>query len=77
MALKMMSRFGGVISILCATATAIALSAETGTTAMPSAYAPAAVFEFAPVLDGVEITHDFVIRNPGEAPLEITKVQTG
>ena len=75
MVLKRMSSYTGVIWILCATA--IALGAETAATPMPAAFAPAAVFESAPVLDGVEITHDFTILNKGEAPLEITKVQTG
>jgi len=34
-------------------------------------------YEFAPVLDGTKIVHDFVIINKGNAVLEIGKVETG
>ncbi len=34
-------------------------------------------FEFAPVLDGAEVIHDFVIQNTGKATLEIEKIETG
>lgn len=43
----------------------------------PSAYIPNNRYTFAPVLDGTEITHDFVIQNKGDAPLVIEKVRTG
>jgi hypothetical protein len=32
---------------------------------------------FDPVLDGTMVTHDFVVRNEGEAVLNIQKVKTG
>jgi hypothetical protein len=35
------------------------------------------MYSFSPVLDGTEITHDFVIQNKGDAPLAIEKVRTG
>lgn len=35
------------------------------------------VFEFKPVLDGAEVIHDFVIKNTGNAVLEIEKIETG
>jgi hypothetical protein len=51
-------------------------TAENGTPA-PAAFAPEAIYEFDPVLDGEEIVHDFVIQNRGNAELNITKVRTG
>jgi hypothetical protein len=33
--------------------------------------------EFAPVPEGVEVTHDFAIRNGGTSDLQITGVETG
>jgi hypothetical protein len=32
-------------------------------------------FEFAPVFEGAEIKHDFVVENRGEAPLIINKIK--
>ncbi len=42
----------------------------------PSAHLPAVRYEFAPVLEGQEVTHHFVIQNQGEALLEVQKVKT-
>jgi hypothetical protein len=42
----------------------------------PSVYLPAARYQFAPVVEGREVTHDFVVQNKGSAPLEIQKVKT-
>ncbi len=43
--------------------------------------APKAVFsklkyEFEPVIEGVKITHDFIIENHGEAPLVIKNIRS-
>lgn len=43
----------------------------------PSAKAPEPVHEFSPVLDGDNVTHDFVLRNAGTETLEISRVKTG
>jgi hypothetical protein len=43
---------------------------------LPLAHLPALRYEFAPVLEGREVTHDFVIQNKGSATLEIQKVKT-
>lgn len=45
---------------------------KTGT---PKAHWPQKTFEFAPIMEGSEITHDFVVENKGNAPLDIHKVQ--
>jgi len=42
----------------------------------PCAFVPVRSYNFAPVVDGTEITHDFVIQNKGTAPLKIEKVKT-
>ena len=43
---------------------------------LPSAYMPAVNFEFEPVVEGEEITHDFLIQNKGAALLQIQNVRT-
>ena len=42
-----------------------------------SVLVPESRYEFAPVLDGTEITHDFIVQNRGTAPVTIEKVTTG
>jgi hypothetical protein len=41
----------------------------------PRAVPVAPSFEFEPVLEGEDLTHDFIIRNQGDAPLNITDVR--
>ena len=43
---------------------------------LPSAYLPTARYEFTPVVEGQEVTHNFVIQNKGTAPLEVQRVKT-
>lgn len=38
---------------------------------------PEETFVFDTVVEGNEILHDFAVKNTGEAPLEILKVQPG
>ncbi len=42
----------------------------------PSVHLPAVRYEFAPVLEGQEVTHNFVIQNKGNALLKVQKVKT-
>ena len=42
-----------------------------------SAFLPVTNWEFNPVVDGKAVTHDFMIQNKGNAPLNISKVKTG
>ncbi|GAB6097732.1 hypothetical protein JCM14469_39860 [Desulfatiferula olefinivorans] len=44
---------------------------------LPRAHVPAPVFTFDSVLEGVTVTHDYVIQNTGTGPLEIVKVNPG
>ncbi len=50
---------------------------ENKTPNLPSVFVPESRFKFAPVLDGTEIIHDFIVQNKGTAPLKIEKVRTG
>ncbi len=46
-----------------------------GAGANPALFVPAPLFEFAPVIDGETVVHDFAIANRGEAPLLIHQVR--
>ena len=50
--------------------------AEKVTQKFPFAFVSVDSYDFSPVVDGVEITHDFIIQNKGTAPLKIEKVKT-
>jgi len=59
---------------------ALALLLQMGGLPAEGAAAPVAVFPereyaFGSIDEGVEIKHDFIIENQGQAPLEIKKVQ--
>jgi hypothetical protein len=43
----------------------------------PAVFFPEKVFEFAPVIDGASVVHDFIVLNKGRAPLLINNVRTG
>jgi len=43
----------------------------------PAVFFPEKTFEFAPVIDGANVVHDFVVFNKGTAPLLINNVRTG
>ena len=44
---------------------------------LPCAFLPTDSYEFASVVDGAIIMHDYVIQNRGNAPLKILKVKGG
>jgi len=52
------------------------LPAEESQTDSPSVFIPEPRYEFAPVIDGRGVAHDFVIQNRGDAPLIIERVKT-
>lgn len=43
---------------------------------LPDAFLPVTNFNFAEVVEGTEIVHDFIILNKGAGPLNIQKVKT-
>lgn len=42
----------------------------------PSVFFPSVKYEFAPVADGIEIRHNFIVQNKGDQILHINKVKT-
>jgi|SaaInl8_200m_RNA_FD_contig_51_1221306_length_4222_multi_4_in_0_out_0_1 hypothetical protein len=44
--------------------------------AKPELFLTEPVYKFEPVIEGIELTHDFVIQNLGEEPLNILDVKT-
>jgi hypothetical protein len=50
---------------------------ENNTLNVPPIFVPETLYKFDPVLEGTEITHDFIVQNKGTAPLKIEKVRTG
>ncbi|MFO8048471.1 MAG: hypothetical protein R6U29_05500 [Desulfosudaceae bacterium] len=43
----------------------------------PEIFVPETRYSFEPVPEGTEVSHDFVIQNKGDAPLEINRVKSG
>jgi len=43
----------------------------------PSVFFPETQYEFSPVLEDATVVHDFVIKNKGNAPLNVDRVKTG
>ncbi len=71
-----------LLAVLAVAALPCAVAAQPAS--MGSGPAPAAsvlfpekAFEFAPVIDGVKVLHDFVVQNKGSGPLLINDVRTG
>jgi hypothetical protein len=72
---KMLAVFFVAFSMLLFGTGTIGLTGQSLQT--PSVLIPNSRYTFSPVLDGTEVTHDFVIQNKGDAPLAIEKVRTG
>lgn len=72
---KMFAVFFVAFSILLFGTGTVGLTGQSLQT--PSVLIPESRYTFSPVLDGTEITHDFIIQNKGDAPLAIEKVRTG
>ncbi len=43
----------------------------------PAAFLPESQYTFEPVLEGTVVSHTFILKNQGTAPLELQKVRTG
>ena len=74
-----------LLVMLWVAATAVAASDEAAGKAAtdevavetPVVVLPEMTYEFEPVVDGTEVTHDFAIKNTGNGPLAIERVKTG
>lgn len=54
----------------------VVIAEEKTTQNKPSAAISIPDYQFSSVLDGTEVTHEFVIKNKGDALLKIEKVKT-
>ena len=55
----------------------VAESSSQQTKGSPSIFIPENSYEFAPVVDGIQVIHDFIVLNKGDGDLEIQRVKTG
>lgn len=53
------------------------LSAEVFAENTPAAFLPEQTYQFAPLLEGTEVVHDFILQNKGTAPLDIINLKSG
>lgn len=72
---KLLSIFFVAVCILCFTSGAFGASKQTPLA--PSVFVPESRYTFPTIIDGTEVTHDFIIQNKGDAPLVIERVKTG
>jgi hypothetical protein len=71
----MKTRIGAAFWLVWIVLTVAAGAAEQ--TPVPRIEIPSLEHTFEPVAEGETVVHDFVVRNAGEAELEIYKVRTG
>ena len=75
MKLKLFSIFFAALYILSFNSGIFGASKETPPS--PSVFVSESRYTFPTVIDGTEVTHDFILQNQGDAPLVIEKVKTG
>jgi hypothetical protein len=79
MILKRMAIFGMLVAVLSGWGIPIPAWAQSaaGPGDLPALFFLEKIFEFAPVIEGANVVHDFVVFNKGAAPLLINNVRTG
>jgi hypothetical protein len=75
MKLKLFSIFFAAVFIMSFDSGAFGASKKTPPSS--SIFVSESRYTFPAVIDGTEVTHDFIIQNKGDAPLVIEKVKTG
>ncbi len=75
--MKISMRLVFVMCILTVFALATVCGAQEPQKESPVAAAPQPRYDFAPVPEGTEVVHDFILQNKGNALLVIEKVKTG
>ena len=50
---------------------------DEGSEKVPVAAVQEFKYRFPAVVDGTEVLHDFIVKNKGDAPLDIQKIRTG
>jgi hypothetical protein len=73
--MKLKSIAGPSVALLSILVATVCLGAQEQPRA--SAFFPETSYEFAPVLDGDKVVHDFVIQNKGTTVLKVERVRTG
>lgn len=43
----------------------------------PQAFLPESIYESSSVVEGTQVTHEFILRNGGDEPLKIIKIESG
>ena len=51
------------------------IAGENNAKKAPIAFLPEQTFEFEPVIEGTEVSHDFILKNKGNAPLIIEETK--
>lgn len=75
--MKKILYFNLFLLLLILTLTQISYGTENADIKLPSAVVKSDRFEFETVVEGVKVTHTFIISNKGTAPLIIEKVKSG
>jgi hypothetical protein len=79
MVLKRLAIFGMLAMILSGWGMSLSIGAQVPAppSGSPAVFFPEKIFEFAPVIEGASVAHDFIVANKGNAPLLINNVRTG
>ncbi|MEE4355188.1 MAG: hypothetical protein V2I97_01895 [Desulfococcaceae bacterium] len=64
-----------IFAVICLAAD-MAVGEETADKS-PSAFLPETVYTFAPLVEGSEVVHDFILQNKGNETLFIEKLKSG
>jgi hypothetical protein len=75
MKFKHLAIFLAAVCILSFSSSAFAASKQSSPS--PSIFVPESKYAFSTVIEGAEVTHGFIIKNKGDAVLNIEKVRTG
>ena len=69
--------FAGFAAFCILFSAIVAFCTDVQTANQPSVFFPEITYEFPQVLEGAEVSHEFIIKNIGTAPLNVDKVRTG
>ena len=76
--MKLKACLSTIVAVCVLFSAAVSIGDESkGEENQPVAFFQALKYEFSQVVEGTQVTHDFIIQNKGTAPLEIEKVKTG
>ena len=77
MRLKIFSVFTLAVALCILAFGTESFGVENKTPGTPSVYFPENRYIFSPVLDGIDVIHDYILYNKGTSQLQIEKVKTG